>query len=120
MKRKNQTVLIGILGSLIAISPFSIDMYLPAFPAIAASLKTDIAHIGYSLTSYYAVLCAGQLIYGILIDRFGRKKPLIAGLLIYLTAAVGCALSPHIDFLIAVRLLMALGGCVWAWWLAGP
>lgn len=112
MKRKNQTIILLILGSLIAISPFSIDMYLPAFPAIADSLKTDIAHVGYSLTSYYTGLCAGQLIYGILIDRFGRKKPLMAGLPIYLAAAIGCALSPHINFLIAVRLLMALGGCV--------
>lgn len=112
MKSKNQTGLIFILGSLIAISPFSIDMYLPAFPAIAASLKTDIAHVGYSLTSYYAGLCVGQLLYGILIDRFGRKMPLLIGLVIYLAAAIGCAFCVSIDFLIAIRLLMALGGCV--------
>ena len=112
MEKRNQTIILIILGLLIAISPFSIDMYLPAFPAIAASLKTDVPHIGYSLTSYYAGLCVGQLIYGILIDRFGRKKPLIIGLFIYLIAALGCALSPSINFLITIRLFMALGGCV--------
>ncbi len=104
--------IIIILGLLIAISPFSIDTYLPAFPAIAAALKTDIAHVGYSLTSYYAGLCTGQLIYGVLIDRFGRKKPLIIGLLLYFVATVLCALSTSIGMLVAVRLLMALGGCV--------
>ena len=94
MKVRKETIIILILGSLIAISPFSIDMYLPAFPAIAKSLSTDIAHVGYSLTSYIVGLCAGQLIYGILIDRFGRKKPLIAGLVIYVVAAAGCAVCP--------------------------
>jgi DHA1 family bicyclomycin/chloramphenicol resistance-like MFS transporter len=112
VRSQNQTVIIIILGSLIALSPFSIDTYLPAFPAIAASLKTSIANVGYSLTSYYAGLCAGQLVYGILIDRFGRRKPLIIGLLIYLAAAIGCALAPDINTLVAVRLFMALGGCV--------
>jgi DHA1 family bicyclomycin/chloramphenicol resistance-like MFS transporter len=112
LKIKKQNLIIVILGSLIAISPFSIDMYLPAFPAIATSLHTDIAHVGYSLTSYYVGLCAGQLIYGILIDRFGRRKPLIAGLLIYIAAALGCAMAPGINSLVTIRLLMALGGCV--------
>ncbi|BAV06197.1 MFS transporter, DHA1 family, bicyclomycin/chloramphenicol resistance protein [Filimonas lacunae] len=109
---QGETVLILILGALIALSPFSIDMYLPAFPAIAKALHTDIAQVGYSLTSYYAGLCVGQLIYGVLIDRFGRKKPLMAGLLLYLIAAVGCSLAGGVHYLVAVRLLMALGGCV--------
>lgn len=112
MKNKQHQLLILILGGLIALSPFSIDMYLPAFPTIASSLKTDIAQVGYSLTSYYAGLCIGQLIYGIVIDRFGRKKPLMIGLFIYLLAAIGCALAPGINLLIAIRLFMALGGCV--------
>ena len=112
MKNKQQTLIILILGALIALSPFSIDMYLPAFPAIAVSLRSDIAHVGYSLTSYYAGLCAGQLVYGILIDSFGRKKPLLIGLLVYLVAAIGCALAPDIPLLITIRLFMALGGCV--------
>jgi DHA1 family bicyclomycin/chloramphenicol resistance-like MFS transporter len=112
MKENKHTLTILIMGGLIALSPFSIDMYLPAFTAIAASLHSSVAKVGYSLTSYYAGLCAGQLVYGLLIDRYGRKKPLVIGLLIYLLAAVGCALSTGIGMLIAVRLFMALGGCV--------
>lgn len=112
MQNNRNTIIIIILGLLIALSPFSIDMYLPAFPNIAASLHTDMAHVGYSLTSYYAGLCTGQLIYGILIDRFGRKKPLYAGLMIYLVATLTCAFSVHINMLVTVRLFMALGGCV--------
>ncbi|RZK89267.1 MAG: MFS transporter, partial [Pedobacter sp.] len=72
-KIKDSAIIIMVLGALIALSPFSIDMYLPAFPAIAKSLNTSIAKVGYSLTSYYFGLCVGQLIYGVLIDRFGRK-----------------------------------------------
>ncbi|PTR01506.1 DHA1 family bicyclomycin/chloramphenicol resistance-like MFS transporter [Mucilaginibacter yixingensis] len=112
MNKRPGTLIIVVLGMLIALSPFSIDMYLPAFPAIAAALHTNIARVGYSLTSYYAGLCVGQLIYGILIDRFGRKKPLLAGLLIYLAAGLCCALAGGINLLIGVRLFMALGGCV--------
>ncbi|WP_207423056.1 multidrug effflux MFS transporter [Desertivirga brevis] len=110
--RRNNDILILILGALIAISPFSIDMYLPSFPAIASSLDTNLAAVGYSLTSYHAGLCIGQLAYGILIDRFGRKKPLVAGLIIYIIAALLCALSTSITSLVVVRLFMALGGCV--------
>jgi DHA1 family bicyclomycin/chloramphenicol resistance-like MFS transporter len=109
---KNRTVIILVLGALIALSPFSIDMYLPAFPTIANSLHTSIAKVGYSLTSYYFGLCVGQLIYGVSIDRFGRKKPLIIGLLIYLVAGIGCAIASDINLLISIRLFMALGGCV--------
>ncbi|WP_256006896.1 multidrug effflux MFS transporter [Pedobacter deserti] len=112
MNARKNYVLILILGALIALSPFSIDMYLPSFPAIASSLDTSLAAVGYSLTSYYAGLCIGQLAYGILIDRFGRKKPLVAGLIIYILAALLCALSTGISSLIIVRLFMALGGCV--------
>lgn len=101
-----------MLGALAALGPFSIDMYLPGFPAIAEDLQTTIAQVGLSLTSYFIGISVGQLFYGPLIDRFGRKKPLLIGLFIYLLAAIGCALSPTIDWLIGLRLLLALGGCV--------
>ena len=78
LSKKQQNITIVVLSALIALSPFSIDMYLPAFPVIATSLKTDSAHIGYSLTSYFAGLCVGQLIYGILLGiwRAGADCPL--------------------------------------------
>ncbi len=112
MDRKRHTILILVLGSLTAIGPFSIDMYLPGFPAIASDLHTDISHVALSLTSYFIGISIGQLFYGPLLDRFGRKKPVVAGLTIYIVAAIGCGLSPTIDWLVAQRFLLAIGGCV--------
>ena len=110
--QKNKPTILMILGALMAISPFSIDMYLSSFPQIAEALKTDVAHVGYSLTSYFVGVCVGQLIYGILIDRYGRKKPLLLGMVLYFLGCIGCALASSLDMLIAFRVLMALGGCV--------
>lgn len=112
MDRRRHVGLILVLGSLTAIGPFSIDMYLPGFPSIAADLRTDIAHVALSLTSYFIGISLGQMVYGPLLDRYGRKKPLLAGLIIYVIAAAGCALSPSIYWLVAQRFFLALGGCV--------
>ena len=70
-----------ILGMLTAIGPFSIDMYLPAFPDIAKSLHTTVAQVTLSLSSFFIGISAGQLLYGPLLERFGRKNPLYADLL---------------------------------------
>jgi DHA1 family bicyclomycin/chloramphenicol resistance-like MFS transporter len=104
--------LILILGLLSAIGPFSIDMYLPAFPAIAKGLHTTVAQVMLSLSSFFIGISVGQLLYGPLLERFGRKKPLYAGLCIYLIASVGCALAASVNALIVLRFLQALGGCV--------
>jgi DHA1 family bicyclomycin/chloramphenicol resistance-like MFS transporter len=104
--------LILILGLLTAIGPFSIDMYLPAFPDIAKGLHTTVAQVTLSLSSFFIGIAAGQLLYGPLLERFGRKKPLYIGLCIYLLASVGCALAASVNALIILRLLQALGGCV--------
>ncbi len=109
---KNHRSIILILGALTALGPFSIDMYLPAFPAIAEALHTDIAHVTLSLTSFFVGISVGQLICGPLLDRFGRKKPLVIGLVIYILAAIGCAVVPGVWWLVGMRLLLALGGCV--------
>ena len=100
------------LGLLSAIGPFSIDMYLPGFPAIAADLHTTVAHVSLSLSSFFIGISAGQFVYGPLLDRFGRKRPLYVGLTAYLLATVGCALATSVNALIVLRLLQALGGCV--------
>lgn len=104
--------LILLLGSLTTISPFSIDMYLPAFRQIADALKTTPERVALSLSSYFIGLAVGQLLYGPFLDRFGRKPPLIFGLGIYIAASFACMLSPTVEALIAFRLLQALGGCV--------
>jgi DHA1 family bicyclomycin/chloramphenicol resistance-like MFS transporter len=112
MKGKNKFFTILILGLLSAIGPFSIDMYLPGFPAIARDLHTTVAHISLSLSSFFIGIAFGQLLYGPLLDRFGRKKPLYIGMFAYLLASIGCAFCTTADALIAIRLLQALGGCV--------
>lgn len=111
MSNRSTRTVILILGGLAALGPFSIDMYLPGFPHIAQDLRTDIAHVTLSLTSYFIGISLGQLIYGPLLDRFGRKKPLLFGLALYTLASVGCGLATSVQGLIAFRLLMALGGC---------
>lgn len=111
MNGKQQFVIILILGALSTISPFSIDMYLPGFPSIAEDLHTTMAMVQLSLTSYFIGIAAGQLLYGPLLDRFGRKIPLYVGLLIYIIASLGCALTNSAQGLIGMRFLQALGGC---------
>lgn len=101
-----------MLGLLSAIGPFSIDMYLPGFKAIATDLNTNIEHIQLSLTSFFIGIASGQIIYGPLLDRFGRKAPLIIGLLIYIGASVGCVYIQSADGLIVLRFIQALGSCV--------
>jgi len=108
---RNRYLIIIILGALSTISPFAIDMYLPAFPEIAAALHTSTAKISLSLASYFAGLAAGQLFYGPLLDRFGRKLPLYAGLVLFITASLLCLCSPTVEWLIALRFVQALGGC---------
>lgn len=110
-KQPSKFIVILMLGLLSAIGPFSIDMYLPGFQAIATDLKTSIEHIQLSLTSFFVGIAAGQMIYGPLLDRFGRKKPLIVGLLVYIAASLGCALTESADTLILLRFVQALGSC---------
>ncbi len=110
--RKQHNLIMLVLGALAAIGPFSTDMYLPGFQAIARSLRTDMAHVDLSLTSYFIGISIGQLAFGPMLDRYGRKKPIVLGLLLYVFAALGCALSPSIDYLIALRLFLAVGACV--------
>lgn len=112
MDKRKRSGLILILGLLSAIGPFSIDMYLPGFPAIAANLHTTVDYVAYSLSSFFIGICAGQLLCGPLLDRFGRKKPLCIGLVLYILASIGCSLSKSVEALIAFRFLQALGGCV--------
>lgn len=112
METRRKTLIIVVLGALTALNPFSIDMYLPGFPDIARTLNTDIAHVGLTLTSYFIGITLGQLGYGPALDRFGRKIPVIVGLSVYLLAAVGCAFSPSVNFLIGMRLFLAIGSGV--------
>jgi DHA1 family bicyclomycin/chloramphenicol resistance-like MFS transporter len=110
--QRNKFLIILILGTLSTVSPFAIDMYLPAISQIAQDLSTTPAKVSMSISSYFIGLGAGQLFYGPMLDRYGRKRPLYAGLLLFIVASIGCLESKSVDMLIAFRLLQALGGCV--------
>ena len=98
-----------VLGLLSAIGPFAIDMYLPALPAIGASLGADIGAVQMSLTAFFLSLGLGQLLYGPVSDMVGRKPPLYFGLILFAVTSVGCALATDIHTLIWLRLLQGLG-----------
>lgn len=107
----NRYLIIIILGALSTISPFAIDMYLPAFPEVASALHTTSAHVQLTIASYFAGFSIGQLIYGPLLDRFGRKRPLYAGLALFIVASALCMGSHNVKWLIATRFVQAIGGC---------
>ncbi|MGI4022435.1 MAG: multidrug effflux MFS transporter [Janthinobacterium lividum] len=111
MTKKRYFFLILILGTLTALGPFSIDMYLPGFPAIAKDLHETVARVALSLSSFFIGISAGQLLYGPLLDRFGRKKPLYIGLVIYILASFGCMTANSIQALIVLRFVQAVGSC---------
>lgn len=109
--KQNKTLIILILGALSTIGPFSIDMYLPAFAEIARDLNTSVGRVSLSVSSYFIGLAIGQMIYGPLLDRFGRRGPLFAGLMIYFLSSLACMFTHHVEWLIAFRVMQALGGC---------
>ena len=102
--------LILLLGAIMAFGPLSIDMYLPALPAIGRAMGADEAQVQSTLSAYLLGLAVGQLLYGPISDRFGRRRPLLFGLVLFSLASAGCAVVADIDHLIALRVLQALGG----------
>lgn len=100
-----------VLGTLIAIGAFGIDTYLPAFPAIAAGMHVGEGQVQLSLVSYFVAMALGQLVYGPLSDRYGRRRPLIAGLVLFVLASIGSALATSIEMLVAMRFVQGLGAC---------
>jgi DHA1 family bicyclomycin/chloramphenicol resistance-like MFS transporter len=100
-----------LLGGLIAVGPLSIDMYLPGFPAMAAEFAHQPGRPEYTLAAFFVGMALGQLVYGPISDRFGRKPPLYLGLLLYTLASLGGALAGDLISLAAWRFIQALGGC---------
>lgn len=103
--------IILILGALSAFAPLAIDFYLPGFPAMATAFATDEKHIQLTLAVYFGGLAIGQLIYGPLADRFGRRGPLLSGVTLFTLASFACAFAPTLEWLIGARFVQALGGC---------
>lgn len=98
--------------SLLAVLTYlSSDMYLPAFPMLETALHTQKSWIALTMSIYMIGIALGQLFYGPLSDRIGRKRTILLGTGLYCLASLGCALSPNIASLLIFRLLQALGAC---------
>ena len=110
LTRGRHVQLIIVLGSLIALGPLTIDMYLPAFPELARDLDASAASVQLTLTGMLGGLAVGQLVIGPLSDAFGRRRPLITGLVVHATASVLCAVAPNIHVLSALRVLQGFAG----------
>ncbi|CAM3215212.1 Bcr/CflA family drug resistance efflux transporter [Pseudomonas floridensis] len=100
-----------ILGALSAFGPLAIDFYLPGFPAIASYFQTDEKHVQLTLAAYFLGLSLGQLAYGPMADRFGRRIPMLVGVSLFTLASLACAFAPNLEWLIGARFVQALGGC---------
>lgn len=101
--------LIGLLALVTALDAMSIDMYLPAMPAMAQVLGATPAQVQQTLSVFLAGLALGQALYGPLLDRYGRRLPLLAGLVVFIAGSVLAALASSVEGLVAARFLQALG-----------
>ncbi|MEV6105912.1 multidrug effflux MFS transporter [Streptomyces sp. NPDC051940] len=109
-RRRAGLLIVLMLGGLTAMPPLSMDMYLPALPAAAGELHSTAAQIQLTLTTCLAGLALGQLVVGPLSDRFGRRRPLLAGMLVYVVATAACAVAPDVATLTGFRLVQGLAG----------
>nr|WP_234315108.1 Bcr/CflA family multidrug efflux MFS transporter [Streptomyces globisporus] len=99
-----------VLGGLTALPPLSMDMYLPALPEVTGALRAPAATVQLTLTACLAGMALGQLVVGPMSDKWGRRRPLLAGMAVYVLATAVCALAPTAELLIGFRLLQGLAG----------
>lgn len=99
-----------VLGGLTALPPLSMDMYLPALPAVTDSLHAPAATVQLTLTACLAGMALGQLVVGPMSDRWGRRRPLLIGMIVYIFATAICVFAPTAELLIGFRLLQGLAG----------
>lgn len=110
MTRGQLVRMVLILGALTAFSSMSIDMYLPAFPCMAQDLGVPLGTVQLSISAFLFGSAAGQLFYGPLADRYGRRRPLLCGIALYIASTIGCALVRTGEGLLFWRVMMAVGG----------
>jgi MFS transporter, DHA1 family, multidrug resistance protein len=105
-------IFVAVLGGLMGLTPLSVDMYLPALPAIQREFAASQHEVQLTLGVFFAGFGIGQLVWGPIGDRFGRRWPTFAGLLIFAAGSIAAALAPSNDLLIAARFVQAVGACV--------
>ena len=110
MLRPGTFALTALLAAMTAIGPLTTDMYLPSLPDIALRLDASTAQVQLTISSYLIGFAFGQIVYGPVSDRHGRKPVLIAAVVLYCLASLVCALSTSIEMLIVARFVQALGG----------
>ncbi|MGY4974343.1 Bcr/CflA family multidrug efflux MFS transporter [Streptomyces nigrescens] len=108
--RRTSLLVTLVLGGLTAVPPLSMDMYLPALPQVTAALHSPAATVQLTLTTCLAGMALGQMIVGPMSDKWGRRRPLLAGMVIYVLATALCAVATNAELLIAFRLLQGLAG----------
>ncbi|MER7645428.1 multidrug effflux MFS transporter [Streptomyces sp. NPDC126522] len=108
--RRTGALITFMLGALSAVPPLSMDMYLPALPDVTRTLHSSATSGQLTLTACLTGMALGQLVVGPMSDRWGRRKPLLIGLLVYVLASVSCAIAPDAGLLIGCRLLQGLAG----------
>ena len=102
--------MIVVLGLLSTFGPLSLDLYLPALPQLTEDLATSASGAQLTITACLLGLAVGQLVAGPLSDQFGRRRPLLIGLVCYLLTSLACAVAPSIEVLLVLRLLQGLSG----------
>jgi len=106
-----QWVVIIILSLLTALEPLCIDLYLPGFLMISEAFSTSVSSVQISLSTFLGGFAVGQLLWGPLADKFGRKKPILISLVIFIIASIACIYVKTIEQLWVVRFIQAIGGC---------
>jgi len=104
--------LLALLAALVALGPLSVDVYLPAMPAMMTALGTDVRHMHLTLSTYLTGFALFHLACGPLADRFGRKPILLGGTVLFVIACIGCSLSTTIEELLVFRFIQGVGACV--------
>ena len=112
--RRHSLLLPIMLGALSGLTPLAIDMYLPAIPTIARDLGSSVELVQLTVSTFLGGFALGQLFYGPLADSLGRKPVLLFGIGLFMLATIGCAFAPSLPWLLACRLLQALGGAAGA------
>lgn len=111
ISRSRYLELLFLLGALQAFAPLSIDMYLPAMPVMQNVFHTSAAAVQMTMVTFLVGYAIGQSLYGPFTDRFGRKPPLYASLVLFILSSAACAVAPTIPLISTFRVLQAIGAC---------